>query len=307
MRVSIIISSYNAAKYLQECLVSIQAQTFKDFECIVVDDGSTDNTTEIFSKISDKRFRLIRLDRNCGISIARNLAIKHANGEYIAVMDADDVAFPERLECQVRFLDAQPKVHFLGTRTVRVLESIDKVIDSPKHPLDDATIKARLILLNGSAMVDPTTMMRADFLHKNQLFYTVRKVDLDHALWITGLRYGARFACLEQPLLYKRRHDGNITLTEAGAKEVAKTPLRQMLFGAFVPELSYQQAASLAQIMQKGAFLHRSEIAQALEAANVVFQSTKSRFGEDRQYFNAIVNQYASRAGLALKQSPTLS
>lgn len=221
---------------------------------------------------------------------------KYASGEYIAVMDADDVAFPQRLELQVEFLEKNPHIHFLGSRTVRVFENISNVIDYPKHPLDDSTIKSRLILLNGSALIHPSTMMRASFLDHNWIYYPARKMDVDHALWIDALALGAQFACIKQPLLYKRRHGKNITLTEAGTKEPAKTPLRHKLLCLLTPDLTSNHGMALARIMQKGAQLRKEEISLALEAAQLVQTAPRSRLGENRDMFNSIIGHYASQA-----------
>ncbi len=294
-KVSIVIATHNAGTYLTECLESIFSQTFHDFECIVVNDGSTDETAKVLGSFDDKRLKIINLQKNCGISIARNLAGKYASGEYIAVMDADDVAFPQRLELQVEFLEKNSNIHFLGSRTVRVYENISNIIDYPNHPLDDSTIKSRLILLNGSALIHPSTIMRASFLEKNWVYYPARKMDEDHALWIDALALGAQFACVKQPLLYKRRHGRNITLTEAGTKEPAKTPLRQKLLCLFTPDLTSNQAMALARIMQKGIQLRKEEISLALEAARIVKNSPRSPFGENRDMFNSIVEHYASQ------------
>lgn len=294
--ISVIIAAHNAGLHIAECLDSIFSQTFIDFECIVVNDGSTDSTLEILGRFSDKRLKVINLAQNCGIAIARNLASRYARGKYIAVMDADDVALPSRLAAQVAFLDANPAVDILGSRTFRVANTIANVIDSPKHPLDDSTIKARLILLNGSALIHPTTMMRRSFIEKNWLYYPTRKMDVDHAFWIDALALGAKFACLEEPLLYKRGHDRNISRTEIGRKEPAKTPLRQKLLGLLQPDLTLHQTAALARVMQRPVHVRREEITTALEAARVVQHGVQSQFGENRLIFNLIIKRYAALA-----------
>src|SRR4030067_1245470 len=105
-QISVIIPCFNSGKYLRECLDSVLSQTSQDFEVIVVDDGSTDDTPSII-KSYGSRVRLIRQD-NKGPSSARNAGIKIAQGNYIAFQDADDVWLPRKLELQYRFLQENP-------------------------------------------------------------------------------------------------------------------------------------------------------------------------------------------------------
>jgi len=104
--VSIITPSYNSEKYISETIASVLAQTYKNWEMIIVDDVSTDDSLQIIEQYvqKDSRIKLIRSKGNVGPSGARNRAIKEANGNYIAFLDSDDVWFPEKLEKQINFL-----------------------------------------------------------------------------------------------------------------------------------------------------------------------------------------------------------
>lgn len=105
--VSVVIAAYNAEAFISDALDSIQAQTYRHFEVIVVDDGSSDRTAEIVRSYShtDDRFRLVQ-QKNSGVAASRNLAIQQSSGKYIAPIDADDIWYPERLEKHVRCLEA---------------------------------------------------------------------------------------------------------------------------------------------------------------------------------------------------------
>lgn len=107
-KVSVIIPSYNAEAFISETVDSALAQTYQDLEIIVVDDGSTDNTRRVLQQYGD-RIRYV-YQRNSGVSMARNTGIAIATGEYIALLDHDDVFLPEKLEEQVKILDADPDV-----------------------------------------------------------------------------------------------------------------------------------------------------------------------------------------------------
>lgn len=103
--VTIIMPSYNASKYIQTSINSIQNQTYSNWELIVVDDCSTDNTIEIVKEFNDSRIRLYVNEKNSGAAISRNKALREAKGKWIAFLDSDDVWLPEKLEKQIRFME----------------------------------------------------------------------------------------------------------------------------------------------------------------------------------------------------------
>jgi glycosyltransferase involved in cell wall biosynthesis len=104
--VSIITPSYNSSKFIAQAIESALAQTYKNWEMIIIDDMSSDNSTEIVEKYlqADKRIRLIKLEKNIGPALARNQAIERANGKYIAFLDSDDIWQPNKLQIQVQFM-----------------------------------------------------------------------------------------------------------------------------------------------------------------------------------------------------------
>ena len=104
--VSIVIPTFNSEKFIAETILSIQSQTFTNWEVIVVDDGSSDKTVSILSKIAqlDKRIHFFQVEKNSGAGIARNLGLSKANGRYIAFLDSDDLWKPTKLEKQIKFM-----------------------------------------------------------------------------------------------------------------------------------------------------------------------------------------------------------
>jgi glycosyltransferase involved in cell wall biosynthesis len=141
VKVSVIMSVYNCEKYLRETIDSVLNQTLKDFEFIIVNDGSTDNTREILESYSDGRMHIVN-QRNLGISRAKNRAIALSSGEYVAIIDADDIWLPEKLEKQVNFLDEHSDIGLVGTATsvidkkkrimgtLRIVESNEAIQDA---------------------------------------------------------------------------------------------------------------------------------------------------------------------------------
>lgn len=102
--VSIVMPSYNTAKYIKESIESVRNQRYTDWELIIVDDCSTDNTDEVVKKIVDNRIRYLKNDKNCGAAVSRNRALREAKGRWIAFLDSDDLWMPDKLEKQVAFM-----------------------------------------------------------------------------------------------------------------------------------------------------------------------------------------------------------
>lgn len=110
--ISVCMSMYNVAPYVGECIDSILAQTFEDFELLIVDDGSDDDSAAIVRSYTDKRIKLIEREHDYIASL--NYLLSHATGKYIARMDADDIMLPNRLERQFTYMETHPGVDILG-------------------------------------------------------------------------------------------------------------------------------------------------------------------------------------------------
>ncbi len=124
MKVSVVIPTYNRAYIIREALQSALAQTYRDIEILVVDDGSSDSTSELIAGIQSDKIRYIRHDRNRGCSAAYNTGIKEATGQFVAFLDSDDIWKPEYLEQQVNFLGRHPEVDLVFCDTaIQGLES----------------------------------------------------------------------------------------------------------------------------------------------------------------------------------------
>ena len=128
--VSVIMPVYNGEKYLAEAIDSILGQSFTDFEFLIVDDGSQDNSAEIIRSYEkrDRRIRFIQLERNMGAAAARNRGIAAATGKFITMMDCDDISLPERLQKQVDFMQSNPEIGAVGVCGQAVNEDMTKLL-----------------------------------------------------------------------------------------------------------------------------------------------------------------------------------
>lgn len=146
---------YNAALFIKDCINSVLSQSFQNFELLVVDDGSTDNSCDIVKNIKDNRVRLIQNQHDYVGSL--NLLMDEAKGEYIAKMDADDVMCANRLSLQYEYMENHPDVNFIGGRMAVFKQST-------KEPLYDLNVKIGSLcisdLLDYCCICHPTVMFR---------------------------------------------------------------------------------------------------------------------------------------------------
>ena len=145
--VSIITPSYNSAKFIKQCIESVIAQTYTNWEMLIVDDYSADNSLQILKKYNDKRIQLIELDKNVGASESRNVAIRKAKGKYIAFLDSDDLWEPQKLEKQISFMEKEDiAFSFSGYQPMSDDESkLYSIIHAPKIVTYSSYLKKTII------------------------------------------------------------------------------------------------------------------------------------------------------------------
>jgi glycosyltransferase involved in cell wall biosynthesis len=208
-RVSVVMTVYNAERYLHETLESILRQTFRDFELIVVNDGSTDRSLEILQEYAKRDGRIRVISRgNTGIVAAANEGIAAARGEYLARTDSDDVSMPQRFEKQVAYLDAHPDCVLVGSRVLETDPNGVPVTESG-HALSHEEIDRQLLTAYGGwAVLQPTTMMRTAAVRAVGGYRGRYNISEDHDLFLRLAERG-KVANLPDVLLrYRRRLDG---------------------------------------------------------------------------------------------------
>jgi glycosyl transferase family 2 len=202
---------YNAERYVREAIGSVLAQTYTDFELLVRDDGSTDGSAAAVAEFAqDPRVRFTRNDRNRGVSWSRQAVLEDARGDYIAVLDADDVAFPHRLARQVAFLDAHPDIAVLGS-AFEVIDRDGVVRQQVRVPVRPEVI--RWMLLFGSCIAHSSVMYRREAVLRGGGYRADMLVSEDYDLWVR-LAGTNRIAQLDDVLVRWRHHGANTHLTE---------------------------------------------------------------------------------------------
>lgn len=206
MKISVVMSVYNAEKYLREAVDSILAQTNDDFELILINDKSTDSSGDILRQYAQKDSRIVILENeeNMGLTKSLNRGLAVAQGEYIARMDADDISVPHRFAKQVQFLDEHPDYSFVS--------SIGRYIDENGNPeqlrlFPETNEEIYAMMPKVDAVMHPGVMFRREDIAKIGNYCEDFRVVQDYDLWFRGMAAGYKFYNFQEPLVLFRRND----------------------------------------------------------------------------------------------------
>lgn len=261
MKVSVLVPIYRTnERNLREAIESVLNQTFPDFELLLLDDCPTDTREEVVKSYHDARIVYLKNDTNLGISATRNKLLKQAKGEYIAVLDHDDIALPTRLEEQVKYLEDHPEVGVVGSWTEEFPKR--RVVRWPeKHE----AIVARLT--QGCAIPHTGAMIRRSVLQGLEYEETFSPAE-DYALWyrLIGKTF---FYNIPKVLTEYRIYEGNTTRRTFDKMQRAAEVIR-VLFAKEHPEL-------WREIKEKSTYLVRPKLFGFLPLGKFVQQGEKRR------------------------------
>jgi glycosyltransferase involved in cell wall biosynthesis len=215
--VSILMPVYNGEPYLREALDSVFAQNYANFELIVIDDGSTDGTPEVLDSVRDSRLRVYRCCENRGVAARLAEGLSLCSGEYVARLDADDIARPDRLEKQVTLLEEDPK-RVIVAGGYQVVDELGRVLDRYCRPREHIEIEWSLLFENTVA-------------HSAVMFRTTAALDVggydrhrvhveDYDLWSRLLEVGKAVGA-NGVVVSLRQHQRRVSVTHAHAMAVA--------------------------------------------------------------------------------------
>lgn len=258
-RLSVLMPVYNGDKYIGEAIESILAQSFLDYELIIIDDASMDDTAKCVMQFNDKRIRYVRNDENIGVAGSLNRGMGMANGEYIARMDADDICRPSRLRQQVDFMDAHPDVAVCGT-WARIRGAYANPVLRKPYVGAAATVFRFL----DNPLIHPTVMMRASVLKDHHLRYdsTFSRSE-DYDLWCRLARFGG-IANIPEVLLDYSVHPGSVTSTtseemEKQTRMIVRRELHGVGWDLSDEELDFYRRVGHGSAMDSQADLARAE------------------------------------------------
>ncbi len=211
--VSVVMTVYNCEKYIEESLESIFSQTFKDFEIILYDDASIDETWQValeLLKNSNCVYRMRPGKKNVGCAEGRNRAISRARGKYLAIQDSDDVSFKDRLEKEVKFLEENNDIFCVGAWADKIEENGDFIETMDYPPADNEKIY-REMRKYVNPIIDPSSMFRKDVFNKLGGYDGKWRLVPDFNLWVRAMEDGYKFANIQEVLVYYRKHFSSVT------------------------------------------------------------------------------------------------
>ena len=198
MKISVGIAFYNAELFLENAISSVLNQSFKDFELILMNDGSTDCSLEIAQKFTDPRIKLFSDGKNLGLAQRLNMLVELARGDYFARMDADDIMHHQRLETQLKYLEMHPDIDVLGSDAYSINTQNQvggKIIyKTAPNKIED--------ICNHRCFIHPTIIAKRQWFLKNKYNIHANRME-DYELWIRTIK-NSHFENIHKPLLFYR-------------------------------------------------------------------------------------------------------
>jgi len=246
---SIYITNHNYGKYIEKAIQSVLNQTFKDFELIIIDDGSTDNSMETIRKFSNiSRIKIIEQE-NQGLTVSNNIAIKVAAGKYIMRLDADDYLAPEAAELMVEVLDSKPKVALVFPDYFEVDEDGEILSEIRRHDFEND------VSLHDQPAHGACTMIRLDVLKSIGGYDENFSRQDGYDLWLKII-HNYPVININKPLFYYRKHGHNLTSNEELLLET-----RSRIFSKHVHEKNVKPIDVLAIIPIRGNYIDKRSFA----------------------------------------------
>src|ERR1700744_360093 len=209
-QITVLMPAYNAGKYIAEAIASVLGQTFGDFELLIVNDGSTDDTVAIIKSFDDKRIQLVS-QSNQGVAAALNTGLRHAKADLIARFDADDICMPHRLQRQYEFLKTHPEYILVGSDADYIIENNDFLFHFKCLEHSHQEIMERLYFY--CPFVHPAVMYRKDVVLNVGGYPNAAHNFEDYMLWVAIAGKG-KFHNLNEPLIKYRLNPHSVTIDE---------------------------------------------------------------------------------------------
>lgn len=208
VKATVIMAAYNTEEYIEEAIDSILQQSYDNFELLIVEDASTDNTLEVIKKYSDSRIRLIQNEENVGQTKCLNIGIREAIGKYILIMDSDDIALPDRLKIQIGFMEENPEIVWAGS-WMKAFGKRNYILQ-PVSEHDD--LRAQLVL--GNVISNTTFIIRKSVLDTYGIRYNEEVRHAQDYYFIEEISTYGKIAIIPQVLMKYRTHEKQVSMAK---------------------------------------------------------------------------------------------
>ncbi|HBN47293.1 MAG TPA: hypothetical protein DD401_06830 [Prevotella sp.] len=230
--VSVVMPVYNATAHIKECLDSILCQTFHDFELLIVDDGSTDDTSEIIKSYDDQRIKLV--NNHHDYIASSNLLLSQAKGKYIARMDSDDIMMPDRLRLQYEYMEQHPEIDIIGG----CIEYFGTSQGVYKPALGDLSLYD---LMDGCCVVHPTAFIRNASFKSHHLRYRKENIYAeDYGLWAEAADCGLRIRNLDAMMTRYRTSNSQVTSVKKREQQIASNAIHRWIASKIVDDMAQE-------------------------------------------------------------------
>jgi glycosyltransferase involved in cell wall biosynthesis len=293
-KVSVIMSVYNSEKYLRESIESVLNQTFKEFEFIIINDCSNDNSVNILNTYLDERIVIINNDTNLGLSKSFNKAISISKSDLILRMDSDDICYPNRIEVQYNHMIENPKTIVLGSNA-DVIDMNEEFVYKTNLPKTDALIKKSL--KKRATFIHPTVIFRKDYCLKVGGYYEpIKHYFEDFVLWNQLSKYG-NFEILDQSLIKYRVVCNSISTTKTSPKYIEIE--REIAKRGF----AYDDEIDFIFNEKKAVKIHSEEVYLLLLSKKALFENYNPKYAREKIKIVLNTNKASSKAYIFLLAS----
>lgn len=231
--VSVMLCAYNSEPFIQEAIDSVLGQTYQDFEFVIVDDGSTDNTLSIIRSYKDSRIKVLSCRHDYIHSL--NVGLRNCHGEFIARMDADDRLMPNRLEVQLKFMQKHPDI----VACFSWGKTFGEVEESIGHCAREKINNAYFWLMTGNFLMHPTAMLRKSFLREHHIRYKRYPYAEDYKLWTDIARMGGEFYVIPQPLFLYRIGSSQVSYQHKKEQNDTRLIIQQEVIEELIRRLNH--------------------------------------------------------------------
>lgn len=252
-------SIYNGEIYLKESIESILDQTFKDFEFIIIDDGSTDKSEKIIKSYNDSRIKFLKNNKNIGLTKSLNKGLELCKGDFIARMDADDISLPVRLEKQLDYMNKNKNVDICGSWSMTIGQKFGEI---RKCPINHEEIKCQLLLNN--IICHSSVIMRKKSISKEGIRYNESYLYAQDFDFFVRMINQFRFSNIPEVLIRYRIHDNQIAEKKKNeqnliANSIIKKQLKKLLINPTKEELELHNNLIELKINQSKDLILKSE------------------------------------------------
>ncbi|MBL7131186.1 MAG: glycosyltransferase [Candidatus Omnitrophica bacterium] len=286
---TVLMSVYNGRNYLRDAIKSILRQTWSDFELLIINDGSSDNSGEIISSFDDPRIRLVENPVNVGLTKCLNRGLKLAKSNLIARQDADDISLPNRLAHQLSYLESHPDIVLLGT-WVKVVDENSKVLRDTCSPIKPFVLKWRMLFSN--QIVHSSVMFRLDKIWQLGGYDDSLAYSQDYDLWLRVMTKH-RISLLPEILVHRREHANDISTKYIDSQNSTADRIAcRYLSNLLKKKISIEDVHNFREIIHYRMISSPDDFKRSLKLLQEVYKAVLRKWEPDAENTALITNDY---------------